>query len=75
MLPHYRNFEPVRPGRWQVSSPTLGTLLPDVRIVPEMTQRQRSHGRFLPTYATLVGRSTLALSVTLHVEIRGLVHG
>jgi len=32
VLHHYRNFEPVRPGRWQVSSPTFGTPQPRVRI-------------------------------------------
>ena len=32
-----------------------------------MTQRQRSHGRFLPTYATLVGLPALALFVILRV--------
>jgi len=32
-----------------------------------MTQHQRSHGRFLPTYATLVGLPALALFVILRV--------
>ena len=32
-----------------------------------MTQHQRSHGRFLPTYATLVGLPALALLVILRV--------
>ena len=32
-----------------------------------MTEHQRSHGRFLPTYATLVGLPALALLVILHV--------
>ena len=32
VLPLYSNFEPVRSGRWQVSSPTLGTPRSLVRI-------------------------------------------
>ena len=32
-----------------------------------MTQHQRSHGQFLPTYATLVGLPALALLVILRV--------
>jgi Kef-type K+ transport system membrane component KefB len=32
-----------------------------------MSEHQRSHGRFLPTYATLVGLPALALLIILHV--------
>jgi Kef-type K+ transport system membrane component KefB len=55
-------------GCWQVSTPYLkyASVL-RLDLISGMPEHQRSYGRFLPTYATLVGLPALALFVILRI--------